>query len=110
MRKPNIELLCDSHHGVYIPQIMIQRLLDAGWTKIPFDAVDVLKDIEHENYWDTWEEVLNNAEWKDQSSGQVFKLHHDGDLWAYCPDSCTPQEYFNLFGEFPEWYTAEEEV
>ena len=49
MRKPNIELLCDSHHGVYIPQIMIQRLLDAGWTKIPFDAVDVLKDIEHEN-------------------------------------------------------------
>lgn len=110
MRKPNVELLCDSHHGVYIPQVMIHRLKDNGWRNIPINSVEVLSNPDNEDYWETWEEVLQNAEWHDASTGQVFKLHQDGDLWAYCPDSCTPQEYHNLFGEYPEWYLAEEEV
>lgn len=110
MRKPNVELLCDSHHGVHIPSIMIQRLVDAGWRNIPADAVEVLSSVDNEGYWDCWEEVLNNAEWHDASTGQVFKLHHDGDLFAYCPDSMTPQEYHHMFGEYPDWYNQEEEA
>lgn len=106
----NVELLCDSHHGVYIPQIMIHRLKDNGWSNIPINAVEVLSSPDNEDYWETWEEVLQNAEWHDSSTSQVFKLHQDGDLWAYCPDSCTPQEYHNLFGEYPEWYLAEDEA
>lgn len=110
MRKPNVELLCDSHHGIYIPSIMIQRLVDNGWRNIPADAVEILKDPKHECYWETWEEVLDNAEWHDASTSQVFKLHHDGDLFAVCPESCTPQEYHHIYGEYPEWYNQEEEV
>lgn len=110
MKKPNVELLCDSHHGVYIPSIMIQRLIDAGWRNIPADAVEVLSSVDNECYWDCWEEVLNNAEWYDVSTGQVFKLHQDGDLFAYCPDSMTPQEYHHMFGEYPDWYNQEEEA
>ena len=109
MRKPNVELLCDSGNGIYIPKMMIQRLVDSGWRNIPEDATEVLKTPDHEWYWDTWDQVLDNAEWHDPSTGQVFKLHQDGDLWAYCAESCTPQEYHNIFGEYPEWYNAEEE-
>lgn len=109
MRKPNIEILCDSHHGVYIPQIMIHRLKDNGWRNIPINAVEELSHPDNENYWETWEEVLNNAEWYDNSTGQVFKLHQDGDLFAVCHASCTPMEYYNLFGEYPEWYSQEEQ-
>ncbi len=110
MRKPNVEILCDSHHGIYIPSIMIQRLVDNGWRNIPDDAVEILKDPNHECYWETWQEVLDNAEWHDASTSQVFKLHHDGDLFAVCPESCTPQEYHHIYGEYPEWYNQEEEV
>ena len=34
-----MELLCDSHHGQYIPQIMARRLFDAGWSGITLDDV-----------------------------------------------------------------------
>lgn len=109
MRKPNVELLCDSHHGIYIPSIMIQRLVDNGWKNIPDNAVEVLSSPDNEFYWETWEEILQNAEWHDNSTDQVFKLHHDGDLFAVCAESCTPQEYHNIFGEYPEWYNQDDE-
>ncbi|AQW88558.1 hypothetical protein pEaSNUABM50_00031 [Erwinia phage pEa_SNUABM_50] len=107
MRKPNVELLCDSHHGVYIPQIMIHRLKDNGWRNIPLNAVEVLSHPDNEDYWDTWNQVLDNAEWHDEYTTQVFKLHHDGDLWAYCEASMSPTEYHNMFGEYPEWFNEE---
>jgi hypothetical protein len=32
-------------------------------------------------YWETWEGILNSAQFKDEN-GNVWYLHHDGDLFA----------------------------
>ncbi|SOK58833.1 hypothetical protein [Yersinia phage fHe-Yen9-03] len=112
MRKPNVELMCDSHHGVYIPQIMIPRLIANGWRNIPQDAYNIAiagpyNEQDNDQYWSIWDEVLDNAEWHDDHTSQIFKLYQDGDVFAYCKESMTPTEYFNMFGEFPEWYSEE---
>ena len=59
-----MELLCDSHHGHFIPQIMARRLFDAGWSGIELgDVVELEADpYDSEWYWDTWDRVLNNAQ------------------------------------------------
>ena len=78
-----MELLCDCHHGQFIPQIMARRLFDAGWSGIELGDVVELEagPYEGEWYWETWEGVLNNAQFKDEN-GTVWYLHHGGDLFA----------------------------
>lgn len=78
-----MELLCDSHHGQYIPQIMARLLFDAGWTGFDLEKVAELEagPYEIEWYWDTWNDVLNSAQFTDEK-GVVWYLHHDGDLFA----------------------------
>ena len=76
-------LLCDSHHGQYIPQIMARRLYDAGWSGIYLDDVIELEAGPDESdwYWDTWNDVLNVAHFTDEN-GAVWYLYHDEDLFA----------------------------
>lgn len=78
-----MELLCDSHHGQYIPKIMARRLYDAGWSGLDLDDVIELEAGPDESdwYWDTWNDVLNVAQFTDEN-GVVWFLHHDGDLFA----------------------------
>ena len=77
-----MELLCDSHHGIYIPQIMIRGLVDADWAGVPDWCVPVLgAGPDAELYWDAWEQVLDHATFTD-ADGSVWYLWQDGDLWA----------------------------
>lgn len=98
-----LELLCDSGHGVYIPQLMAGRLHNAGWTGIT--AYDILA-IENgpygedsDQYWQAWQDVLYDAEFADEK-GNIWRLYHDGDLWAYCEELMTDEEKINFFGEY----------
>lgn len=78
-----MELLCDSHHGQYIPQIMARRLHDAGWSGVELEKVIELEAGPDENewYWDTWTDILNAAQFTDEN-GAIWYLYHDGDLFA----------------------------
>jgi hypothetical protein len=78
-----MELLCDSHHGQFIPQITARRLYDAGWSGVELGDVVELEagPYDFEWYWETWEGILNSAQFKDEN-GNVWYLHHDGDLFA----------------------------
>ena len=78
-----MEPLCDSHHGQFIPQIMARRLYDAGWSGIDLgDVVDLEAGPDGGDwYWETWEGVLNSAQFSDET-GEIWYLHHDGDLFA----------------------------
>ena len=78
-----MELLCDSHHGQFIPQIMARRLYDACWSGIALGDVVELEagPYEFEWYWDSWFDILNNAQFKDEN-GEIWYLYHDGDLFA----------------------------
>lgn len=100
-----LELLCGCLHGVYIPHIMAERLHNSGWTGIT--AHDILAiekgpyGRDSDQYWQAWEDVLNDAEFTDEE-GNVWRLHHDGDLWAYCEELMSDDEYYNFFGDYRE--------
>lgn len=95
-----LHLLLDSANGVYIPKIFAESH-SAGWSGIyPHDLATLLKGPEDEEYWDTWNDVLNNAIFTDVE-GMQYRLHHDGDLWMWCPGLMTWQDYEEFFGEEP---------
>lgn len=79
-----IEILCDSHHGIHIPSIMIPRLIDAGWENIPDNVMDYL-DPNDDWYWENWGTIEQNAEYTDDQ-GYTWYLYLDGDLFAYRED------------------------
>ena len=76
-------LYADSSRGIYIPQIFaqsIKRGCVAGVSAEDWAALEAGPDCEA--YWDVWDGVLNDAELTDPTSGQVFTLFQDGDLWC----------------------------
>lgn len=98
MSAESYHLMCDSHHGVYIPQIMGTRLLEAGWSNIDADQVEVLnRGPDDEDYWEVWTRITDNAQFTDEQ-GREWGLHQDGDLWAYCAALMTDEDETNLFG------------
>lgn len=94
-----IELLCDSLHGVYIPQLMARQLYDAGWTINPDDVTVCDAGPVDDYYWEAWHYIIDNAEYTDED-GNIWRLYQDGDLWAYCDDLMTEEEKYNFFGEY----------
>ena len=96
-----VEILLDSHHGVYIPQIFAENCIP-GWVSGSEWDLNVLKtgpDPENDSYWDVWTWVVDNATHIDKQ-GNTWKLYQDGDLFAYCEELMTDEEKTNLWGEF----------
>jgi hypothetical protein len=71
---------------------------------------------EAEWYWDAWESILTRAKHVDPD-GNVWLLSQDGDLFAYCEDLMTEDEYADFFGyerddgqptEAEEWLSYDE--
>ncbi len=94
-----IEILCDSHHGQYIPQLMINRLVDNGWQGIEKDDIADLQDPSNEWYWEAWYNIEDNATYTDKN-GNVWTLYQNGDLFAICEDLMTEEEKANFFGDY----------
>lgn len=92
--KRGIEILIDSVHGQYIPQIAAECLAE-GWTISEEEREILLSGPDHECYWETWHSAIDFAEYKD-FDGNVWRLHQDGDLFAYCPELMTYEEWTNL--------------
>lgn len=92
--KSGIVIIVDSAHGQYIPQIAAECLVE-GWTISEEDRNILLSGPDHDEYWDSWDNVLCFAEYTD-SEGNIWHLHHDGDLFAYCPELMTSEEWVNL--------------
>lgn len=89
MTENAIELV-DNHHGIYIPLMFVQRW-DApefflNYREISQDILDVKMGPDNENYWEAWENILDNAKFCPDHEiimdAQVYTLYHDMDLWA----------------------------
>jgi len=80
-----IHLLVDSHHGVYVPQVFVDRYRGEIWGLSPEDIEILKQGPEKPLYWDTWDRVLNNTK-ATNGDGTVWTLHQDGDLWAVRDD------------------------
>ena len=58
MEIKHFDLVIDGYHGIYIPQIFAQRFPE--W--LSDEERDILlAGPEHENYWETWEDVTRRA-------------------------------------------------
>lgn len=98
MYEDGIDILLDSYHGVYIPQLFAQQCLgeEGGWSNISPNDLEILcEGPDHEWYWEAWQSVLSDAEYADEHG--TYILHHDGDLFACCPQKMTLQEQHDLF-------------
>ena len=78
-RRNPFELLVDSRHGQYVPQVFAETVRRElfGETISAEDWAILEAGPEHESYWDCWHDVLSSAETDDGVS-----LWQDGDLWA----------------------------
>lgn len=74
-----LELLVSDRHGIYIPQVFMEHYGD-DWENISDENKEILKDVDNEEYWEAWEEVLNHA------THPTHSLCQDGDLWAVSSD------------------------
>jgi hypothetical protein len=78
--EPTRELLLDSHHGIYIPQLFSEMTISED--VVSEEQKNILKEgPDNEYYWDVWTEVLDNAEIVHDN--KVWRLEQEeGDLWA----------------------------
>lgn len=98
MKKPDgLLLLLSDARGVYIPRDFAQGFDMQAWHVKDEDADILAQGPDHEWYWDTWHVVLNNAYCEHE--GYTYCLHQDGDLWAYCDELMSDEEYENFWGE-----------
>jgi hypothetical protein len=82
--------LVDGHHGIYVPQAFArQYLMNAGdWGVSAEDRATLLAGPEAPDYWETWGDVLDRAEYRKEIARRYspivehWQLEQDGDLFA----------------------------
>ena len=94
-------LILSDARGQYIPRDFVtdnwnEIALDhcAAWNVKLSDA-EILQNPDHDLYWETWDDVLNYAEFKAEN-GDVYRLYQDGDLWGICYEKMTDDEKSNF--------------
>ena len=93
----NIECICDSDRGIYQGQSLAENLNLTEWGIKQSDIDILLEGPDHEEYYDAWQDVIDNA--SKMIDGKEWRLHQDGDTFAFCSEELTDEEYLNLFGE-----------
>ena len=96
-----VELLLSDARGQHIPRDFVECFNLADWGIDPesWAAQTCAAGPEEEGYWDAWDTILNNAEYKE--GAHVWRLHQDGDLWALCDELMSDEEKSNFgFDEF----------
>lgn len=81
--KPDVMLWLDDHRGIYIPRDFANSFAnrDRDVSGVSLDGWYVLEaGPDHENYWDYWDDILNDAIVTDEH-GVRYRLHQDGALW-----------------------------
>ena len=105
IKRPDMMLWLDDARGVYIPRDFALSFKDRATAVSGVDDEDwqILEaGPEHEFYWDTWNDVEQNAIVTDEN-GVKFRLYQDGDLWLV-PDG---MEWSDDEGTFV-WLEGEE--
>lgn len=69
-----------------------------GWQGIDAADVEACRHPDNEGYWDAWRTILDRAFYTDEF-GDVYRLHFDYELFAYCPERMTDEEKRNFFNQ-----------
>lgn len=103
--RPEPQILLSDGGGIYIPQMFATNLVFGAqpnqWQGVSAENLDILeRGPEGEEYWEAWEEVLDQA-FLVSGEGRKYTLGHDGDVWAI-PDGME-------WSDEEEWYVWPEE-
>lgn len=87
----NAILLVDSRHGIYVPQSFAKSIKRECVTNVTPEQWSILEQGPSNEsladiYWDVWYEVENKAIIAEPSTGAIYKLYQDGDLWLVPED------------------------
>jgi hypothetical protein len=93
-KEPAMILFCNASSGKYIPQRFVSEISPQFLTGVSQDEINELADPDSEYYWETWENILNNA--KVKINDDTYTLMHDGDLWLICYERMTEEEKENF--------------
>ena len=94
-----IHIIASDNQGVYIPRNFMEDAMYEGWKGISEEDKNILlAGPDHEQYWDAWDMVLNNAHFTDGNNNK-WLLFQDGDLFIYCEKLMSDEEFKDLFGE-----------
>lgn len=90
----DVVLLADSHHGVYIPQLVVQQYLEHpmwDWSKVSKEDIDsVLAGHDNEWYWEAWDDIMCEVKVVDED-GTEYMIMYNEDLWLV-PTSISEEE------------------
>jgi len=90
----DVVLLADSHHGIYIPQLVVQQYLEHpmwDWSKVSKEDIDsVLAGHDNEWYWEAWEDIMCEVKVVDED-GTEYMIMYNEDLWLL-PTSISEEE------------------
>ena len=88
-------LLCDSHHGVYIPKLVLGENIE----NTHFDFSECSKEdielvlngdpYESEGYWDAWHSIMCNTKVTSDEGIEYFIMYNE-DLWLV-PCECADE-------------------
>ena len=78
------ECIIDGHHGIYIPKSFMECYDAKEWRISKEDEEILLAGPDNEEYWETWSEVLFEAQYTDKDADVTWCLHQgeSGDLFA----------------------------
>lgn len=102
--KNAVSLILSDARGIYIPRDFLTNDYEevdmeycAAWglTEENMEHWIDATNPDSDNYWESWEWVINNAAWR-EDDGSVFRLYQDGDLWALCFERMTDEEKQNF--------------
>ena len=78
-------LIADSHHGQYIPQIIVAGEINNpawDWSAVDQDDINaVISGPENEWYWEAWCNIESNVRITDKNGLEYF-LYQNDDVWA----------------------------
>ena len=90
----DVVLLADSHHGIYIPQLVVQQYLEHpmwDWSKVSKEDIDsVLAGHDNEWYWEAWDDIMCEVKVVDED-GTEYMIMYNEDLWLV-PTSISEEE------------------
>jgi len=79
-------LYASDRHGIYIPQYFSESIKPECISGVSgVDMAILLAGPDHDEYWDAWVDVCNDAILTD-SNGITYYLWQDGDLWLVPTD------------------------
>lgn len=88
-------LLLTDANGIYIPQLWCNGISKSETAEMNISWEDV-EACQHgpdgEFYWEAWEQIIDNAEIADDS-GDLWRLHQNGDLWQVRTDVELPEGF-----------------